>query len=128
MKIETSRVYESKMRSGYRVLVDRLWPRGLSKQRAALDEWCKELAPTPELRKWFDHDPAKWTEFSKRYRSELTAHRQEAQSLLSRAQEKTLILLYGAKDEQHAHVRVLEGYLRQLKPANVKRPKRSSPP
>ncbi len=114
MKIFLERIYEGGHRAGYRVLVDRLWPRGVSKQEAALDEWCKILAPSTELRKWFGHDPARWTGFQTRYEEELHGQKDEALALLARAGRKNLVLLYGAKDSAHTHAIVLERYLSGL--------------
>jgi len=94
---------------GYRVLVDRVWPRGRSKEALALDEWMKELAPSTELRKWFGHDPGRFDEFRSRYRRELG--RAPARSLLAelaaRAAHETVTLVYGAKDEEHNQAVVL---------------------
>jgi uncharacterized protein YeaO (DUF488 family) len=113
MKILASRIYDDAP-AGYRALVDRLWPRGLSKQKAALDEWCKQLAPSPELRKWFNHDPAKWPDFQKRYTTELKAGQSEAAALLKRAGKGPLVLLYGAKDTEHNQAIVLQKFLQSL--------------
>lgn len=114
MEIVIHRVYEEGAPGGYRVLVDRLWPRGLTRDKAALDDWCKELAPSPALRTWFGHEPAKWAEFSRHYRAELKAHADEGRALLARAGEGPLVLLYAAKDKAHTHALVLEGFLRGL--------------
>lgn len=95
---------------GQRILVDRLWPRGLEKQRAALDDWLKEVAPTPALRKWFGHRPERFAEFSKRYRAEL-ADNEAAKALRSRAQSHKVTLIYAAHDEEHNHARVLRDFL-----------------
>lgn len=108
------RIYEPASRGdGYRVLVDRLWPRGISKERAALDEWAKTIAPSTELRQWFGHDPAKFTEFTQRYTKEIQDNA-EAPALIAswRAHEK-VTLLYGARDETHNEAAVLQGYLRE---------------
>jgi uncharacterized protein YeaO (DUF488 family) len=114
--IHVKRVYESKAKSdGLRVLVDRLWPRGLTKRRAAADLWLKELAPSTELRKWFAHDPAKWAEFQKRYRAELRAARSALDTLRQKAKTGTLTLLFGAKDETHNEARVLKTVLERKK-------------
>ena len=111
------RAYEMAASSdGYRVLVDRLWPRGLTKQALPLDDWDKDLAPTTELRTWFGHDPERWLEFQKRYREELSspAQRDRLKELLKAAGSRTLTLVYGAKDEQHTHALVLQAKLRRL--------------
>lgn len=115
MTIVLERIYDTGRRAaGYRVLVDRLWPRGVAKQDAALDEWCKALAPSSDLRKWFGHDPARWTEFQHLYTEELHGQEGEARALLGRAGRKNLVLLYGAKDSAHTHAIVLKRYLSGL--------------
>lgn len=98
---------------GYRVLVDRLWPRGVSKQALPLDLWDKDLAPTTKLRQWFGHDPEKWVEFSRQYRRELSSAAQKArlQELLTSAGRRPLTLVYGAKDSLHTHAIVLREVL-----------------
>jgi uncharacterized protein YeaO (DUF488 family) len=101
---------------GYRVLVDRLWPRGIRKQALALDEWNKEVAPSTELREWFGHDPERWVEFQKRYRHELAdaQHQEALRSLLKSAGHRGLTLIYAAKDLKHNHALVLQAVLRKL--------------
>lgn len=99
---------------GRRVLVDRLWPRGVSKERAGLDDWLKEVAPSGDLRKWFGHDPAKWEEFEGRYRAELDGHANEIRQLLEWWRAGDLTLVYGAADTEHNDAVVLATYLRQL--------------
>lgn len=102
--IRTKRIYSPPERSdGARFLVDRLWPRGVSKDAARIDEWRKELAPSGELRKWFEHDPSKWEEFQRRYRSELeSAGRMEDLRILgNKARKETITLVYAARDESH---------------------------
>ena len=103
MNASIKRIYEpSGGDDGFRVLVDRLWPRGVSKERARVDLWLKEVAPSGELRKWFDHDPAKWDEFKKRYREELKHNPEPLRELRETARRQGRItLLYGAKDETH---------------------------
>lgn len=112
MKIVIKRAYEVASESdGYRVLVDRLWPRGVSKEKLALDEWYKEIAPSTELRKWFDHTPECFAEFREKYRDELRASSVPTE-LLKRAQSHTqLTLVYGAKDPEINHATVLKEYL-----------------
>jgi uncharacterized protein YeaO (DUF488 family) len=106
--IQTKRVYDKPSKSdGFRVLVDRLWPRGLSKERAAVKEWLKDLAPSAELRKWFSHDPAKWKEFQKRYKKELADKGDALNLLKARSRRRTVTLLYGARDAQHNEATVL---------------------
>ncbi len=92
---------------GSRVLVDRLWPRGVAKADAKLDAWMKEIAPSTELRKWFGHDPARWEEFRKRYRDELDAHGDLIAELRSLARKGRLTLVYSAHDEAHNDAVVL---------------------
>jgi len=112
MNIQLKRIYEDPSEDdGYRVLVDRLWPRGVSKEAARLDEWCKDIAPSPELRKWFDHDPEKFEDFAKRYKTELADRKEVVESLLDIAQHQRLTLLYAAKDEVHNHAIVLKEFL-----------------
>lgn len=98
---------------GYRVLVDRLWPRGVSKESLDLDQWAKELAPSTDLRKWFGHDPDKWIEFQDRYRDELSEKKGPRQALLDDANDRPILLVYAAKDEQHNHAIVLRDVLEQ---------------
>lgn len=106
------RVYEPVAATdGQRVLVDRLWPRGLSKEAAALDAWLRELAPSSELRQWFQHDPSKWPEFRRRYFSELDAHPEALEPLLGLERPGTVTLLYSAKDEAHNNAVALTEYL-----------------
>ena len=96
---------------GARVLVDRLWPRGLTKERAAVDLWLKELAPSTELRKWFGHDPAKWREFQTRYREEVHDNDEVLQVLKENVKKNTVTLVYGARDEHHNEALVLKQIL-----------------
>lgn len=105
------RIYDHGRQRGYRVLIDRLWPRGVTKESAALDEWCKEVAPSSSLRKWYGHEPARWKEFQKKYERELRAQKAAARALLRRAGRKKMVLVYGAKDKEHAHAHVLKKYL-----------------
>lgn len=111
MDVMLKRAYEGSHKGdGYRVLVDRLWPRGLSKQKAEIDLWLKEVAPSTELRKWFAHDPEKWTEFKRRYRLELKGNSAWPE-LQTMAREKQLTLVYAAKDESHNEAVVLNKLL-----------------
>jgi len=96
---------------GVRVLVDRLWPRGLRKADAAIDRWLKELAPSAELRRWFGHDPDRWDEFRRRYRSELSAHTDLLDELRTLARTGPLTLVYAARDERHNDAVVLREVL-----------------
>ena len=101
--INIKRVYEKPANEdGWRVLVDRLWPRGMKKQSARVDVWMKDVAPSGALRKWFGHEPEKWSEFQKKYRSELKKNKQLIAELKKMEKEhKTLTLLFGAKDQEH---------------------------
>jgi uncharacterized protein YeaO (DUF488 family) len=115
--VKLKRVYEAPSRQdGYRVLVDRLWPRGLNKQRAAVDLWLKEIAPSAELRKWFAHDPARWTEFQKRYRAELKEHQQDVRQLKAKSREGTVTLVFAARDQEHNNAVVLKKVLGRSRP------------
>jgi uncharacterized protein YeaO (DUF488 family) len=108
--IKTKRVYELLEASdGYRVLIDGLWPRGLKKDSLRLDEWLKGIAPSAELRKWFDHRPERWPEFSKRYKKELAAPEKAAQlkRLKGMAKKQTVTLLFGAREEHFNNAAVI---------------------
>lgn len=112
--IRITRAYDvEESTEGYRVLVDRIWPRGVSKESLALDQWAKDLAPSTELRKWFDHDPDKWDLFQDRYRAELSKKKEERRSLLDDATDRPILLIYAAKDEEHNHAIVLRALLEQ---------------
>lgn len=112
VSIRIKRVYEHPAADdGCRVLIDRLWPRGLSKDKAALDDWVKDVAPSDELRKWFNHDPELWPEFRRRYRRELDQHSEAVDEIRKLSNSGTLTLLYGAKDEEHNNAVVLAEYL-----------------
>lgn len=111
--IAIKRVYEPAADSdGQRVLVDRLWPRGVRKEDARLDEWLKEIAPSDELRKWFGHDPERWTEFQKRYREELKGKGEALEQLRALTAKGKVTLLFGAHDEKHNNAVVLADYLK----------------
>ena len=111
-KFTTKRIYEpTESGDGYRVLVDRLWPRGVSKERAALDEWAKDIAPSTELRKWFGHSPAKFAEFSKRYKEEVQQNPEASGVFANWRKHKMVTLLYGARDEANNEAVVLKEYL-----------------
>ncbi|WP_341019017.1 DUF488 domain-containing protein [Brevundimonas diminuta] len=115
MKVALKRVYEPPSDAdGTRILVDRLWPRGLSKDRARVDLWLKQIAPTTELRQWFGHDPAKWTEFQHRYRAELEANGDVVPELKAALADGPATLVYGARDEEHNDAVVLAAYLADL--------------
>lgn len=112
MKIKIKRVYEkSDKQDGIRILVDRLWPRGLTKEKAAIDVWLKEVAPSTELRKWFGHDPDKWNEFKKKYRQELKTNKEQVDELKRQAKKGIVTLVYGARDEEHNEALVLKEWL-----------------
>lgn len=96
---------------GMRVLVDRLWPRGMKKSDAAIDLWAKSIAPSTALRKWFAHDPARWLQFRQRYAAELRSHRKELAALRAEARRKTLTLVFGARDERRNDAVVLRNVL-----------------
>jgi uncharacterized protein YeaO (DUF488 family) len=114
--IQLKRVYEKPSRKdGVRILVDRLWPRGLTKARAAVKLWLKDVAPSTELRKWFDHDPAKWNQFQVRYRKELRGKRDDLELLKQKANGHTVTLVYGARDEEHNEALVLKRILEGCK-------------
>lgn len=98
---------------GTRILVDRLWPRGVSKERADLNEWMKDIAPSTELREWFGHDPARWPEFQRRYRDELLAHQAELDQIRDLATKGPVTLVYSARDEEHNDAVVLRDVLLQ---------------
>ena len=110
--IHTKRIYDLPSKDdGKRILVDRLWPRGLSKEVAEIDEWIKEIAPSDELRKWFGHDPARWQEFRNKYKDELRAKRELIAKLKLESKEKTVTLLYASKDIEHNNAIVLKEVL-----------------
>lgn len=108
--IKTKRAYEAPAESdGFRILVDRLWPRGISKEKAALDAWLKDVAPSNELRKWFGHDPEKWDEFKKKYAAELRTNPEAVAELKRMVKEhKTVTLVFGARDEKHNEAEYLK--------------------
>ena len=114
MAIEIKRIYEPAEESdGHRVLVDRLWPRGISKQRAAIDEWARDISPSNELRKRYHGRPEAWSEFQAAYRQELEGHAEQLKSLRGLARRGRVTLLYAAKDEQHNNATVLAEVLRE---------------
>jgi uncharacterized protein YeaO (DUF488 family) len=112
MAVRIKRAYEpADAGDGYRVLVDRLWPRGVKREDARLDEWARELAPSAELRRWFGHEPARFEEFRARYTAELEAQADKLEELRRRAREGTLTLVYGARDTEHNDAVVLSELL-----------------
>jgi uncharacterized protein YeaO (DUF488 family) len=113
-QVSLRRAYEPPSKAdGSRILVDRLWPRGRSKASLDLDVWLKDIAPSTELRKWYQHDPAKWPEFQRRYREELATHPKEFHQLLDAVSLGPVTLVFGAKDEQHNEAVVLQQVLNE---------------
>lgn len=112
-KIELARVYDYPPRDHghYRVLVDRLWPRGVKKEELDIDVWRKDLAPSTELRQWFHHDPERWDEFCTKYFKELDEIADQVSEMLEAAGKRTVLLLYGAKDEQHNQAVALKKWI-----------------
>lgn len=113
MQIFLKRAYEEAHKDdGYRVLVDRIWPRGVSKESAKIDLWAKEVTPSTELRKWFSHDPSKWDEFQKEYKKELDERTEDVEDFLKLLKEyKIVTFVYGAKDKKHTHALILKEYM-----------------
>jgi len=112
MNIKIKRVYEQPdKKDGERILVDRLWPRGLTKEKASVDLWLKEIAPSTELRKWFAHDPNKWKSFRGRYETEIRHNDDLIKVLKQKAREGAITLVYGARDEKHNEALVLKQFL-----------------
>ena len=115
MAIQIKRIYEpAAPEDGYRLLVDRMWPRGISRRRAALDGWERDLAPTNELREWYGHTPDRFDEFSHRYRCELGAHPDALRELRERSRAGTLTLVFSARDSAHSNAAVLADVLLNL--------------
>ena len=116
MNIKIKRAYEQpESADGFRILVDRLWPRGLTKEKASLDLWLKEIAPSTELRKWFGHDPEKCSGFRGRYETELRHNDDLIKTITDKAKEGTVTLIYGARDEEHNEALVLKQFLEKKK-------------
>jgi uncharacterized protein YeaO (DUF488 family) len=114
MELRIKRVYEKpKNADGKRILVDRLWPRGLTKEKADIDLWLKDIAPSTELRKWFGHDPGKWEKFKIKYGKELKSNKEQVQ-LINELKNKVVTLVYGAKDEWHNEAIFLKEWLERL--------------
>ena len=112
--IKLKRVYEKPSKGdGNRILVERLWPRGITKERASVDLWLKDVTPSTELRKWFGHDPAKWEQFCKRYRVELEQRKDAVNLLRQKCKEGTITLVYAARDEKHNSAVALKEILEQ---------------
>ena len=112
--LKTKRVYESAEASdGARFLVDRLWPRGIKKEKLNMEAWLKDVAPSPELRKWFAHDPARWQEFQQRYRDELEANPDAWKPILEAAKHGDVTLLYSARDTEYNSAVLLKEFLEE---------------
>jgi uncharacterized protein YeaO (DUF488 family) len=109
--IKVERVYNSASSDGFRILVDRLWPRGLKKRDIKVDLWLKDIGPSNDLRKWFNHDPAKWNEFKHRFSLELDMKRELVSKIAQQAREGDVVLLFGAKDLEHNNAVALKEYL-----------------
>lgn len=115
--VQLKRAYdEPSPEDGQRILVERLWPRGLTKERAAVDLWLKDVAPSPELRKWFAHDPAKWQQFERRYWAELRQHEDAVELLRQRIKAGPVTLVYAARDEEHNGALALKEFLDRRSP------------
>jgi uncharacterized protein YeaO (DUF488 family) len=109
--ITIKRVYEkSEKTDGYRILIDRLWPRGFTKEKANIDKWLKEIAPSTELRKWFDHDPEKWVSFQHKYETEIKNNTEAADVIKEQLKKGKVCFVYAAKDEEHNDAVVLKRY------------------
>ncbi len=116
-EIRTRRIYDPPgSDDGYRVLVDRLWPRGMTKERAAIDHWARALAPSTELRRWFHAHPGEWDAFAARYRAELAGQEEALRALLAAAGARPMTLLYSVRDGAHTHAVVLKSVLESLTP------------
>jgi uncharacterized protein YeaO (DUF488 family) len=112
MSLHLKRAYDTPSSDdGFRILVDRLWPRGLTKEKAAIDLWLREIAPSHELRKWFHHEPDKWPEFRERYIAELSGKPELIAEIADRAQAGVVTLVFSARDEEHNQAVVLREYI-----------------
>ena len=115
MSVRLKRVYHKPAKAdGRRVLVDRLWPRGLTKQKARINDWLKQIAPSTKLRKFFAHDPGRWNEFKKRYAAELDDQCEQVKKLTRESKKRTITLLFGAKDPKHNNAVALKDCIEQL--------------
>ncbi|MBX5326680.1 MAG: DUF488 domain-containing protein [Candidatus Bathyarchaeia archaeon] len=113
--LKTKRVYDlPDENDGFRILVDRLWPRGLSKEKALVDLWLKDIAPSNELRRWYGHDPEKWKEFKRRYFEELKQKRELVDQIVEKAKKDVVILLYSAKETKFNNATALKEYIETL--------------
>jgi uncharacterized protein YeaO (DUF488 family) len=114
MSVRAKRAYEPwSDEDGYRILIDRLWPRGVSKEKARIDEWARELAPSDELRRWFGHSPERFAEFKRRYTEELRDHAEQISALRQRARRGTVTIVYAARDSEHSNAAVLAPIIRR---------------
>ena len=114
MSIRTKRIYEAPSYvDGYRVLIDGMWPRGISRERAAIDDWARELAPSHKLRQWYGHEPDRFEEFDRRYRAELGAQRERLSELRRRSRSGVVTLVFAARDAEHSNAAVLGDVLRR---------------
>lgn len=121
-QLHIKRVYDERSSTdGYRVLIDKLWPRGIKKEKVHLDNWMKDIAPSNELRNWFKHDPKKWTEFKQRYIQELNTKKDTVSELLKHLDKQDVTLLYSAKDEEHNNAVALQEYLNKKLHLGVKK-------
>lgn len=112
MTIQIKRIYEPASKTdGYRILVDRLWPRGIKKETAPFDKWLKEIAPSTNLRKWFNHEPEKWTSFCEKYYAELNGSAALGELLFYIREHKNVTLLFSSRDEQHNHALALQQFI-----------------
>jgi len=115
VKIEVKRVYEpAEDDDGYRILVDRLWPRGLRKSQAGVDLWMKDIAPSDSLRKWFGHEPEKWEEFKRRYSEELDGKMEFIEEIRSRARNGKVTLLFSSREERNNNAHALKEYIESM--------------
>jgi uncharacterized protein YeaO (DUF488 family) len=120
LDVRAKRIYDPPDdRDGYRILIDHIWPRGVSRERACLDEWARELAPSAQLRKWFDHRPDRFAQFRARYRDELIAHADRVNELRRRATNSRVTVLYAARDREHNNAVVLAELLRDGEAADA---------
>src|SRR5574341_784638 len=114
--IKAKRAYEKPSKEdGLRILVERLWPRGITKEHAKIDLWLKEIAPSPELRKWFGHDPAKWEEFRRRYWAELRQRKDLIRLLKQKIREEQVTFVYAARDKEHNSAMILRAFVERTK-------------
>ncbi|MCL5282465.1 MAG: DUF488 family protein [Planctomycetes bacterium] len=124
MAIQLKRAYEKPQKSdGFRVLIDRIWPRGVRKEDLKLDQWLRTLAPSTELRQWFGHDPAKWDQFRRRYWQELDTHPEEIELLRQKMRAGPLTIVFGSREERFNNAAALKEYL-EKRPVRARRSKR----